>query len=135
MGKAKESWWNYVKCILREYPMLKKEIETPLEARITVRPGGGIGGGGKSSPVESAVIHDLPPKKQRKYEAVEWAMQQTKMRNRQDYAARVKIIDLVYFQQRKTIAGAALAVGCATSTAGAWQGEFIRLVAEALDLP
>ena len=136
MGKSRKPWWNYVKYIIREYPELKREMETPRETRITSRIcGNGYGGEGNSSPVERAVIHDLSPQKQRKYDAVLWAIEQTKEQNKYDYDVRMKIIEMVYFQNKKTIVGAALAVGCATSTAGAWQGEFIRLVAEALDLP
>ena len=146
------AWWLYVQSIIRQYPELKKKLETPLEPKISRGPGISytmIGKNGKteravtfeglsrstSSPVENCVIHDLPPKEQRKFDAVDNAIRQTKILHPYDYQLRLEIINLVYFKKSNTIAGAALKVGCHTNTAGAWQAEFIRLVAEELDLP
>lgn len=151
--KCKEAWWNYTKSIIREYPILKKMIETPLEPNISGNPGTPytiIGPGGQremavsfdgrrsgppTSPVEQCVIHDLPRKLQRKFDAVENAISKTKKMHPTDYRPRLQIIDLVYFKGTHTIAGAALRVGCHPNTAGAWQAEFIRMVAEELDIP
>ena len=130
--REKPAWWNYVKKVIREYPELRRRMETPLEPRVT---GSGYGSGGASSPVERCVIHDLPPKEQRRFEAVDTAIQETKALHPDDWEPRMGIIDLVYFRGTHTIAGAAMQVGCHENTAGKWQAEFIRLVAEELDLP
>ena len=151
--KDKPAWWNYVKWVIRQYPLLNSKLETPLEPKL-----GGVSGtpytivgkngeketalsfegrasGMVSSPVEQCVIHDLPRKEQRRFDAVEKAIIFTKVRHPSDYAPRLEIINLVYFKQTYTLAGAAMRVGCHPNTAGAWQAEFIRLVAENLDLP
>ena len=154
-GKRREkpAWWAYVKRIMREYPRLKKKIDTPLEPRmggssgtryVSIGPGGrvetcvsyeGRPSGGVSSPVERCVIHDLEPNEQRKYDAVENAIIRTKAIFPKDYGPRLEIVDLVYFKGTHTIAGAALRVGCHENTAGKYSADFIRLVADELDLP
>lgn len=151
--KEKPEWWNYVKKVMRQYPALKRRIETPLEPRlggstgtpyVSIGPDGkiescvsfeGRPSGGVSSPVERCVIHDLPPNLQRRFDAVDNAIIRTKAIFPHDYKPRLKIIDLVYFQGTHTIAGAALKVGCHENTAGKYSADFIRLVAEELDLP
>lgn len=151
--KGKEPYWNYVKAIIRQYPALKKKMETPLEPRYTRGAGTkyinvdkdgkkeervsfeGGAAGGNSSPVERCVIHDLPPKEQRRFDAVDNAIVKTKEQHHDDWKPRLDIIDLVYFKGTHTIAGAALKVGCHENTAGRWQAQFIHMVAEELDLP
>lgn len=151
--REKPAWWNYVKKVIREYPDLKKRLETPMEPRmggnpgtryVTIGPDGkreegvsfaGRPSGGVSSPVERCVIHDLPPKQQRRFDAVDNAIRRTQTLHPDDYKPRLLIIELVYFRGTHTIAGAAMQVGCHANTAGAWQAEFIRLVADELDLP
>lgn len=93
--REKPAWWNYVKKVIREYPALKKRLETPLEPRLGGNPGtryvaigpdgkreegvsfDGRPSGGVSSPVERCVIHDLPPKQQRRFDAVDNAIRRT----------------------------------------------------------
>ena len=151
--REKPEWWNYVKKVIRQYPALKRKIETPLEPRLggsTGSPYAAIGpdgrieqrvsfegrpSGGVSSPVERCVIHDLPPKEQRRFDAVDNAIRKTRELHPFDHKPRMTIIDLVYFKGTHTIAGAALKVGCHENTAGKYSADFIRLVAEELDLP
>lgn len=133
--------------------MLKRMLETPLEPKLggcagtpytivgksgekeTALSFDGRPSGLPSSPVEQCVIHDLPPQKQRRLDAVDNAIRRTKEMHPSDYKPRLAIIDLVYFKGTNTIAGAALKVGCHPNTAGAWQSEFIRIVADELELP
>lgn len=133
--------------------MLKRMLETPLEPKLggcagtpytivgkngekeTALSFDGRPSGLPSSPVEQCVIHDLPPQKQRRFDAVGNAIRRTKEMHPSDYKPRLAIIDLVYFKGTNTIAGAALKVGCHPNTAGAWQSEFIRIVADELELP
>lgn len=151
--KAREPYWSYVKHVIRQYPALKKKLETPLEPRLTggsgtsylaMGPDGtlesrlsyeGRASGGVSSPVEKCVIHDLPPKEQRRFDAVDNAIRITKERHPDDWKCRLQVIDMVYFGGTHTIAGAAMKVCCHPNTAGTWQAEFIRIVADELDLP
>ena len=133
MTKPKEPYWYYVKSIIKEYPQLEKEMAKPLEQRLSIsfdaRSGGKI-----SDPTQTCVIHDLPPKKQRKYDAVTYAILKTRLTHPETAKDRLKIIDLVYFRQSHTIEGAAMKVPCHRNAAGKWQGDFIKLVAEELDL-
>ena len=133
--------------------MLKRMLETPLEPKLggcagtpytivgkngekeTALSFDGRPSGLPSSPVEQCVIHDLPPQKQRRFDAVDNAIRRTKEMHPSDYKQRLAIIDLVYFKGTNTIAGAALKVGCHPNTAGAWQSEFIRIVADEPELP
>lgn len=48
---------------------------------------------------------------------------------------RIKIINLVYFKKTHAIYGAAQTIPCHENTAGHWQAEFIKWVADGLDLP
>ena len=135
MGKAKEPYWSYVKTIIKEYPDLKKQVAIPLEQRVTSFIGLDGGKSGQiSDPTQSCVIHDLPPREQRKLEAIEGAIQKTKMQHPADAELRLKVINLVYWKKSHTIEGAAMKVPCHRNVAGSWQGEFIRLVADELDL-
>lgn len=151
--REKPAWWNYVKKIIRQYPELKRKIDTPLEPRMSgnsgtayaaIGPDGrieqrvsfeGRPSGGVSSPVERCVIHDLPPREQRRFDAVDNAIRRTKVIYPHDYKPRLRIIELVYFKGTRTLAGAAIEVGCHENTAGKYSADFIRLVAEELDLP
>ena len=83
---------------------------------------------------QACVIHDLPPREQRKLEAIEGAIQKTKKQHPEDAELRLKVISLVYWKKSHTIEGAAMKVPCHRNVAGNWQGEFIRLVADELDL-
>jgi RinA family phage transcriptional activator len=132
--QTRPEWWGYAKFIIRQYPRLKKELETPLETTITPNYGGtGGGSGGISRPVERAVIHDLSPKDQKRYDAVDEAIRRTLAKaNGQDI---MKVIDLVYFQKTHTLAGAAMEIPISENQAGRWNGDFIRLVADLLDMP
>ena len=120
MGRAREPYWHYVKSIIKEYPVLEKELATPLSPRLCA--------------TQDCVIHDLPPKQQRKYDAVSNAILKTRLTHPKTAADRLKVIDMVYWKQSHTVAGAAMKVPCHRNIAGKWQGDFIRLVAEELDL-
>ena len=132
--QTRPEWWNYCRYIIRPYPRLKKELETPLETTITPNYGGtGGGSGGISRPVERAVIHDLSPKDQKRFDAVDEAIRRTL--EKPGGEDMVKVIDLVYFQKTHTLAGAAMEIPVSENTAGRWNGAFVRMVAEILDLP
>mgnify|MGYP007066598136 CR=1 FL=1 len=134
MGKAKEPYWSYVKAIIKEYPALKKQLAKPLEQRVTAYLGAGGRGSRIANPTQDCVIHNLPPKQQRKYDAVTEAIEKTKRLHPENAKERLQVIDLVYWKQSHTIEGAALRVPCHRNVAGHWQGDFIKLVADELDL-
>ena len=139
MGKRKKKklppYWSYVKSILREYPVLKRMMETPLEPKVTQSYTGMPGGSGVSDPTANAVVHDLHPHEMRKYEAIEAAILETKVQFPDTAQPRLDIIRLVYFEDKYNIAGAALQVNVHFNTATHYVSAFIRMVAEELDLP
>lgn len=133
--KKRPPWWGYVKAIIKEYPELQKEINTPLQQRTTVRMDIIKTKGDIQNPTRDCVIHNLPDDKQKRYEAVHNAIIKTEVRHPGDSDSRLKVIDLVYFKKTHTIQGAALKIGCHENTAGRWQAEFIRTVKDELNLP
>lgn len=134
MGK-KEDWWLYVKNIIRQYPELKKELEELKTQKVTVSYGGVGGRSGKiGRPTEVTALKELPPKSQKKLDAIEKAIRTTKERHPNDYNLRLMIVDLVYWKKTHTIQGSSMRVPCHPNTAAMWQAEFIRLVADELDL-
>ncbi len=129
-------WWTYVKHILKEYPNLCEELEALKISHTTTNYQEHIRGKGKiPRPVEEAADRKLAANKQKKYEAVTKAIDLTKKRYRQNGGDRVKIIEMVYFNQECNINGAAMKIPCHPNTAARWQGDFIRLVADILQLP
>ena len=86
-------------------------------------------------PVEKAAICSLAPNKQKKYDAVRKAIEETCNRYPKNSADRLKIIEMVYFDRLYNISGAAMRIPCHPNTAIRWQGDFIRLVSEILQLP
>lgn len=126
-------WWRYCVHIIRQYPKLKKELETPLETVVTPNYGGtGGGSGGISRPVERAVIHDLSPKNQKWFDAVDEAIRQTMEKPSGNDIMR--LVQKVHFDRTHTIAGAAMEIPISENQAGRWHGDFVRLVAKLLDL-
>lgn len=131
--KSRPEWWRYCVHIIRQYPRLKKELETPLEPVITPNYGGtGGGSGGISRPVEKAVIHDLSPKEQKWFDAVDEAIRQTMEKPGGNDIMR--LLEKVHFDRTHTIAGAAMEIPVSEVQAKRWHGDFIRLVAKILDL-
>lgn len=132
MSKPRDRWWGYVRAVIRAYPELRANAKELQRTATTPRYGGSGGSGGPSDPVASAALRRLPPQEQREYEAVEQALWETA--SLPDGAARVRIIDLVFWRQSHTLEGAAQAVHLSYRTARRRQNEFIRLVAEKMGL-
>lgn len=134
MSRSRKPWWNYVRTIIREYPALKKERDTPRMPKITPSYDGVGHGNGISDPTACAVIHDLPREKMRKLEAVEQAIAETK-RLYDNWEIRLKVVDYVYWRKTTTLYGAARLVYVHENTASKFSSDFIRAVAKYLDLP
>lgn len=129
-------WWTYVKHILTEYPALCGELEEKKNPHITAKYKEYIKGKGLiSRPVEQLVTVELSPNKQKKYEAVTKAILLTREMYPENAENRLKIIEWVYFTKEYTVNGAAMQIPCHLNTASRWQADFIRLVADILQLP
>ena len=128
MSKPRYKWWQYVKNMIRAYPGLKREYEDLHEQSITANMSGMPGGGnGVSRGTEEIAIRELPYTKQREYEAVRRAVEYTKhFRNGEE---RLRIIDLMYWKNSHTLAGAGLKVGYGYDRARQIHREFVVAVA------
>ena len=106
MSKPRYRWWGYVKAVIRAYPALDKvmrePIYTPTTARYSTQPP--QAGDGRS--LECAVAKKLDGQDIKEYEAVSAAIRATE--RLPNGKARLKIIDLVYWQGTHTLAGAGL---------------------------
>ena len=115
MSKPRYKWWGYIKNIIRAYPGLKKEYEAIHEQSVTARG------------TENIAIRELPYTKQREYEAVRRAVEYTKhFRNGKE---RLEIINLMYWKNSHTLAGAGLQVGYGYDRARQIHQEFVVAVA------
>ena len=127
MSKPKYKWWGYIKNIIRAYPDLKMEYEALHEQSVTANVSGIPGGGEVSRKTENIAIRELPYTKQREYEAVKRAIEYTKhFRNGKE---RLAIIDLMYWKNSHTLAGAGLQVGYSYDRARQIHREFVVAVA------
>lgn len=132
MSKPRDPWWPYVKNVLRAYPAMKRELEDLRRASVTVRYNQAGGGGGPGRTTEQTALRELPPARQREYDAVRKAI--TRTGHMQDGKLRNDIIRLVYFRKRYTLSGAAYACHVSYATAKNWHQHFLRLVASELGL-
>lgn len=127
MSKPRYRWWGYIKNVIRAYPGLKKEYEALHEQSITANVSGMPGSGDVSRGTETIAIRELPYTKQREYEAVRRAVEYTKhLKNGEE---RLKIIDLMYWKNSHTLAGAGQKVGYGYDRARQLHQEFVVAVA------
>lgn len=130
----REDWWEYTKRIIRSYPALSRKAESVGDMPCT--PAYGTGGGhsgAAGNPVERAVVDRLTDKEQRRYDAVQAAIEETECMKHGHQ--RMELIDRVYWKRSHTLYGAAMCVPVSERTAHTWNAEFIRLVEKYLDLP
>lgn len=127
MSKPRYKWWGYIKGIIREYPALKKEYDSIHEQSVTANLSGMPRGGPASRGTEEIALRELPAPKQNQYNAVSKAVEVTqRMRTGKD---RMRIVDLVFWKNSRTLAGAAMEVNVSYDTAINYHGDFIMLVA------
>ena len=132
MSKPRYRWWGYIKNVIRAYPGLKKEYEDLHQQSVTANMSGMPGGGEVSRGTEDIAIRELPYTKQREYEAVRRAVERTKcLRNGKE---RLDIINLMYWKNSHTLAGAGLQVGYGYDRARQIHQEFVVTVATNLGL-
>lgn len=132
MSKPRELWWGYVKNVVRVYPELVQELEELRQTKVTPNYNANGGSGGPGKTTENTALRELEPKKQKRYDAVSTAIRKTK--RLRDGSNRCKLIDLVYFRKSHTLQGAADSCHVSFATAKIWNQNFLRLVANELDL-
>ncbi len=127
MSKPRYHWWAYAKAMVRLYPELKLEYDALHAQRVTgdfARLPGGKGGVSRST--EVSALRQLPPARQREYDAVTKAIEQTK--RMRTGAERLAVVDMVLWKGSYNVDGAALQLYISESTARRYHSDFIRLV-------
>lgn len=128
MSRPRYDWWGYVKGMIRRYPALCRQYWDLHSQSVTAFYGPQGGAGDDARKTERLAIRELPATKQREYEAVRLAVEQTRLRLNGE--ARLRVIDLVLWKNQCTLYGASQNVHCSLRTAKRWHGEFIRQVAK-----
>lgn len=128
MSKPRYKWWGYIRNVIRSYPELKREYDALHQQSVTANLSGMPGSGSVSRGTENIATRELPPTKQKEYDAVQQAIELTRRMPNGDL--RLKIIDLVYWKRTHTVEGAAMVAGYSTDWGKLLHGDFIRLVAK-----
>lgn len=126
MSKPRYWWWSAIQSALRLYPELKQRYGTP-STRVTAQYGAKTLKSGTGRALEGAAIERLSDGDCVVYEAISDAVRETARMETGE--ARLAIINLVYWQQTRTLQGAAQDVGYSYDRAKEFHGEFIRLIA------
>ena len=132
MSKPRYRWWGYIRNVIRAYPELKKEYDALHQQSVTANLSGMPGSGSVSRGTENIATRELPPTKQKEYDAVRQAIEIT--HRMPTGAARLRIIELVYWKRTHTVEGAAMKAGYSTDRGKQMHGEFVRLVAKCYGL-
>lgn len=106
----------------RNYPFLREELYERMSAYSGKRDDMGV-----KRPTENAAMRELPGIKQKEYTAVRKALDVSETMNGSG-SIRVKLVDMVYFQQSHTLYGAAMALHISERTAKRYNGDFLRAI-------
>lgn len=131
MSTPRYPWWPYVKNMIRRYPALAEEYAALHQQGVTPAYSGMSGGGGDGRPLEQVAARELPGVKQKEFDAVRLAIEQT--RQRPNGQARLAVVDYVFWRGhkgRRLLAEAAEKGHCSYDTAKKYHREFILLVAQ-----
>ena len=112
--------------MVRVYPELKLEYESIHQHSITQTVRIGSSSNSLSRTTEQAAMRQLPPARQREYDAVTKAIEQTRLRS--SAADRLALIDLVFWKQSHNLEGAAIQLHISDITAKRYHRDFIQLV-------
>ena len=113
--------------MIRAYPELKQRYLELKEVSITAKISDVPHGTKRSDSTAEAALRQLSYTEQREFEAVNRSVEITRRMPTGD--DRLKIIQLVLWQQTHTINGAAQQIPCSERTAREYHREFIYLVA------
>ena len=127
MSKPRFSWGPSALTMVRNYPAWKAELEELQSQSVTAGSGGLPSGGEVSRKTENIALRQLPPAKQREYDAVTQALEITGMMP--DGSRRVELIRQMYWKGKKLrITDVIGRIGVAEATGWRWHSAFIELV-------
>jgi len=126
VGRRSNGWRHAARSAAYDYPRLCRELRDLQAQSVTPKLSGMPSGGEPGRSTEDAALRQLPYTQQRRLDAVEQALSISS--NLTSGLSRVKLIELVYFQRRYTIEGAAMQIPCSVQTAQIWNSDFLLLV-------
>ena len=126
MSRRSNGWRHAARSAAYDYPKLKSDLRDIQAQSVTPNMNGIPGGGEPGRSTEDAALRQLPYAQQRRLDAVEQAVSISS--NLTSGLSRVRLIELVYFQRKYTIEGAAMQIPCSVQTAWTWNNDFLLLV-------
>lgn len=126
MSRRSNGWRHAARSAAYDYPRLRQELAELQAQSVTPSLSGMPGGGEPGRSTEDAALRQLPHAQQRRLDAVEQAVSISS--NLTSGLSRVRLIELVYFQRKYTIEGAAMQIPCSVQTAWTWNNDFLLLV-------
>lgn len=126
MARRSNGWRHAARSAAYDYPKLRQELRGLQAQSVTPNMNGMLGGGEPGRSTEDAALRQLPYAQQRRLDAVEQAVSISS--NLTSGLSRVRLIELVYFQRKYTIEGAAMQIPCSVQTAWTWNNDFLLLV-------
>lgn len=133
MSKPRYDWWSYIKAIIRRYPERLAEYRDLHDPSFSIALTGLPGRKNSTSdPTAATALKEMPPRVQKEFDAVHKAVKDTLCSPNGQH--KIRLISLVFWKRSHTLAGAAMQIPCGIQTAKKWHGEFIKRVAQNLDL-
>ena len=126
MSRSPYHWWSYAKAIVSIYPQLQREYNALHAVSTTSSLSAVPVKGYFSRSTEDTALRSLPPARQRELDAVNRAIELTKLMQTGD--EQIKLIDLVYWKKSHNTLGAAMILNVSEITAKRWHTDFIRRV-------
>ena len=130
MSRPRFDWWSNAVNMVRNYPARKAEYEDLHTKTISAQISGMPRSSDISRSTESIALKEMPPAKQREYDAVTDAIRITMMYPNGDI--RVELISRVYWKHKKTqsIKDVVAGLYISEATGKRWHAAFIRLVGD-----
>ncbi len=126
VARRSNGWRHTARSAAYDYPKLQRDLRDLQAQSVTPNMNGMPGGGEPGRSTEDAALRQLPWAQQRRLDAVEQAVSISS--NLTSGLSRVRLIELVYFQRKYTIEGAAMQIPCSVQTAWTWNNDFLLLV-------
>lgn len=126
MARKSNGWRKAARSAAFDYPQLRRQLADLRSQSVTPALEGMPHGGEPGRSTEDAALRQLPYAQQRRLDAVEQAVSISS--NLTSGLSRVRLIELVYFQRKYTIEGAAMQIPCSVQTAWTWNNDFLLLV-------
>ena len=129
MSNPRDDWWYNAVRMVRNYPARKKEYEELHRAALGSPVNGMPGSADISRSTEDIALRQMPPQKQREYDAVSRAIEITKLLP--DGEKRMELIQRMYWSGKKLHIGQVIyQVGISEATGKRWHVRFIKIVGE-----